>query len=299
MRRPDARSPARSEHHVRASAERDHVRTIELQGIDNVRDLGGIPVRGGRMVAPGLVYRGSALASITPADQDILFNKLGISLVVDLRCGWERAAAPDIEVPGVQNLHIPFYDLEKVGIEYTEPAAGTKVVGRDVACDPDRFYRSLANSLTANQMRDGLARIFAHAEQGRAAYLHCSGGKDRAGVMAMLILVVLGASREDILEDYLLTNVSRDKNYQKTFERFLRLADGNEERAHELTRAHRAVPANLDAFCEAVVDRYGSMDAFLHGTLAITEARCEQLRARCTCPCEQQEAHEKAVSKAS
>lgn len=255
---------------------------IHLQGVDNVRDLGGIPTCEGRVVKPGLIFRGSALCGMTPADQELLFGELGIACVVDLRCGWERDAKPDPHVAGVENLHIPFYDLDKVGIEYTEPTEGTKVVGRDVACNPDRFYRSLANPLTANQMRQALEVIFAHAEQKRPVYVHCSGGKDRAGIMTVLVLTVLGASRQSIREDYLLTNVSRDKHYQAAFERFLKFADGNEARAHELTRAHAALPQNLDAFYGAVDERYDSMDAFLRGKLGVSLKRQEAIRAACT-----------------
>ena len=215
------------------------MKTIELESVSNVRDLGGIPVEGGCEITPGLFFRGSALYSITENDRETLFNQLGITCVIDVRTGWEREAKPDITMPGVENLHIPFYDLEKVGIEYTEPAAGTKVIGRDVACDPDRFYRSLANPLTVRQMREGIHQVLDHAMQGEPVYIHCSGGKDRAGILTLLLLTILGASRESILEDYLLTNVARDKNYEKTYQRFLRLADGDEKRARELTYDHR------------------------------------------------------------
>lgn len=258
------------------------MRSVELQGVSNVRDLGGIPVAGGREVRPGLLFRGAALGGATPADCDVLFGKLGIRCVIDVRCGWEREAAPDVSVPGVENLHIPFYDKEKVGIEYTEPAKGTKVVGRDVACDPCRFYGSLANRLTAGQMREGVACAFSHVMQGQPVYLHCSGGKDRAGILSLLVLTVLGASRQDILDDYLLTNVSRDKNYQQSFERFLRFADGDEELAHELTQAHRARPENLQAFYQAVDEEYGDMERFVREILGIDDVRREELRAACT-----------------
>ena len=255
---------------------------IELEGADNVRDLGGIPVGGGRAVAPGLLYRGSALSGITARDQELLFGKLGISCIIDLRTGWEREAKPDVETPGVEYLHIPFYDLEKVGIEYTEPAAGTKVIGRDVACDPDLFYRSLSNPLTAGQMRDGVHEAFARAVQGKPVYAHCSGGKDRAGILALLLLTVLGAGEEAILEDYLLTNIARDKNYEKTLERFVRLANGNEERGRELTFAHRARPENLVAFREAIEERYGNMESFVRNQLGIDDEQRAFIREACT-----------------
>lgn len=255
---------------------------IELQGANNVRDIGGTPVEGGRKVVPGLFYRGGALSGITPDDAALLFDELRIRCVIDVRTGWEREDKPDVQVPGVENLHIPFYDLEKVGIEYTEPDAGSRVVGRDVACKPSSFYRSLANPLTVGQMRMGVRTAFDHALRGEAVLMHCNGGKDRAGILALLVLSVLGASRESILEDYLFTNVSRDKRYDEMFARFLRLADGDEERAHELVVSHRALPENLDAFYDAIETSYGSIDDFIRNQLSITDSYRVELCERCT-----------------
>ena len=107
---------------------------IELPGAENVRDLGGIVLSDKRQVKRGLLFRGGALAGLTAQGEAQLTGKMGVSTVVDLRTGWERDEKPDPVIPAVQNHHIPFYDMEKVGIEYTEPAEGTKVVGRDVAC---------------------------------------------------------------------------------------------------------------------------------------------------------------------
>ncbi len=226
----------------------------------------------------GLLFRGSALSDATQHDEDVLFHDLGIACVIDLRCGWELEAKPDRIPDGVEYLHIPFYDLEKVGIEYTESAEGTKTVGRDVACEPSRFYRSLSNRLTTAQMRQALDEVLSRATNGCPAYIHCSGGKDRAGIMSLLILEVLGASREGILDDYLYTNVSRDARYDEMFARFLRLSDGDEQRAHELVVGHRAVSENIAAFYDAIDAEYGSWDTFLSDALAMTPDRIACLR---------------------
>lgn len=249
-----------------------------------MRDLGGVAVEGCRVVAPGLFFRGAALNEATSEDQVVLFGQLGVSCVIDVRCGWEREAKPDVEVPGVENLHIPFFDLEKVGVEYTEPAAGTKVVGRDVACDPLRFYSALSNVLTAAQMREAVHCAFSHALEGKPVYFHCSGGKDRAGILALLILTILGADEESVLEDYLLTNESRDRHYEKEFKRFMRFADGNEELARRLTLAHRANAENLQAFYESLDTRYGGMEAFIVEVLQVDRRYRALLKEKLTIP---------------
>lgn len=260
------------------------MRTVVLQGVRNVRDLGGIPAADGRVVQTGALYRGAAPYDATPSDWHTLTEGLGVTCMIDLRCGWEREAHPYSTPSDVEYLHIPFYDLEKVGIEYTEAATGTKVVGRDVACDPQKFYHSLSNPLTTGQMRMALECILERVSRQQTIYFHCSGGKDRAGVLAALILHVLGASPQVVLDDYLLTNVDRDKEYDQLLARFLRLADGNEERAHELVVSHRALPENLAAFYAGVDERYGSLEAFVSNQLGMSQQRRCQFREACTQP---------------
>lgn len=254
---------------------------IALQGVINARDLGGIPVAGERVVKPGLIYRGSALPRATDGDCKTLFEELGIACVIDVRCGWEREAKPDRPWPGVENLFIPFYDQDIVGIEYAEPAEGTHPVGHDMACDPNLLYRHITNPLTVGQMRQAVTALFDHAMADKPVYLHCSGGKDRAGLLAALVLRILGASDEDILADYLLTNESRDKRYQEMLDRFRAFTD-DEQRAHELVLSHRALPEYLAVFNESIAERYGSMDAFVANQVGIDSELRDRIREACT-----------------
>lgn len=269
---------------MREQANIEQTRMVTLEGVDNVRDLGGIAVYGERVVKPGIIFRGSALCGATSADRRLLFEELNISCVIDLRCGWEVEAKPNPVHPSVDQLHIPFYDLEKAGIEYDKGAAPGQKVGRDVACDPDDFYRSLANEKTVAQMREALAQVIARTTNGLAVYQHCSGGKDRTGIMTLLVLTVLGASFSDILDDYLLTNIARDAKTEAIYVKFLRIAQGDEERARHLVHEHRARRENLEAFLEAVCQRYGDVESFVHHQLGIGDALRAEFRANCTIP---------------
>ena len=261
------------------------MKVIELEGAHNVRDLGGTPVFGGRAVKYGLFYRGESLHAITEADQQTIFGQLGITTVIDLRIGWECEAKPDCIPAGVTRLFIPYYDLAEVGIEYNEPMEGTTACGHDFACNPLHFYQSLSSDLVVAQMRKGIHSIFERTCKGEPVYEHCSGGKDRAGVMAALILYILGASKESIFADYEYTNVARDANIQPIFERFLRITNGDEAFAWEITNAHRALPENLQAFYDAIEEKYGSLESFMHEQLGVSEELRAAWRAACTVAC--------------
>ena len=255
---------------------------IEFENVSNARDLGGIGLGDGRVVVPERFFRGGALNKANNHDVALLRDELGIDLTIDLRTGWERAAKPNVAMPGVEDVHVPFYDNDIVGIEYVKPIPGSKMVGRDFACDPNDFYASMPNPLTAKQMAQALHLVFDRAVAGKPTYYHCSGGKDRAGILSVLLLNILGADRDAILEDYLLTNVARDKNFDSIYARFLRLCE-TEELALATTNAHRALPENLVAFYDAVDAHYGSMDAFIRDTLGFSDAEIALLRERFSC----------------
>lgn len=269
--------PNRKAYYVESSS-----RTIKLQGIRNVRDLGGIPLRDGRRIKRGLMFRGSALNEATDADLAYLNSELGIQRIIDTRVGWEREAKPDLPVQGAENVFVPYFDKEIVGIDYHRPLDGTLVIGHDFACDPIDFYQTMANPLSAAQMGKVIRLVLDSAATGEPVYFHCSGGKDRVGITSLLILEILGASREQILEDYLLTNDSRDAHLQSVYERFLRLCNGDGERARDITLAHRARKENIDAYYGTVANKYGTMDDFIQNQLGIDSELRTRYLEECT-----------------
>lgn len=272
-----AEGPVRPEEYGRHAG-----RVIVFEGVDNVRDLGGMRTNDGRMVKSGLIYRGGALHGATEADCRKLSQDMGIGCVVDVRCLWECEEKPDAVIEDIQRTYIPFYDKEIVGIEYTEPGYEGKVVSRDVPCTPLLFYRSLVNRLTGVQFGRAVRHVLDRASAGEVTYIHCNGGKDRIGIMSLLILTVLGCTEDDILEDYLLTNISRDKQYPQMFERFYALCS-NEDAAHELVMTHRALPEYVSAFYEAIDVEYGCMDVYLSEVLGLDAEYIESVRSACLC----------------
>src|SRR5688500_18388022 len=71
-------------------------RWVDLEGAANVRDLGGIPVDGGGVTAPGVVLRADNLQGLTERDVAHLVDDLGLRVVIDLRTGTEV----ELEGPG-------------------------------------------------------------------------------------------------------------------------------------------------------------------------------------------------------
>jgi hypothetical protein len=150
---------------------------LAADGIQNARDLGGIPLEGGRTVKCGMLFRGPPL-TLTP-DGCGSFEELGVRVVVDLREGHERAG----------RLDAPCTTDEETVI--TAPL-------------PIPYNVSPANYIADLNALDSMALIF-HAlgtEAGYPMYFHCTWGRDRTAIVAAVILSALGASREAIMADY-------------------------------------------------------------------------------------------------
>lgn len=189
---------------------------IPFKGAVNFRELGGYPTADGRHVRRGLLYRGGNLDALqSPADRARL-QGWGLRVVLDLRAAGEAARHPDPPVPGAENIRLcamcnedgSEMDFSPGGIRRLEEEKARYVAaaGRDVH-DFEWFSYLYAQMPFGNPAYRLLFRLL---EQQRVPLLfHCSCGKDRTGIGAMLILLALGVERPVVLRDYMLTNTYR------------------------------------------------------------------------------------------
>jgi hypothetical protein len=167
--------------------------TPVLDGLDNLRDLGGLPLRTGGSTRHGVLLRSEAPTFASPADIARLVDELGLRLVIDLRGPAEIAAsARPLAVAGVEtvDLRLMGQDREHL-ITELGPAEGWRQVYLGYLVDqPD-------NIVTA------VRRI---AEPGAGPVLvHCMSGKDRTGVLVAVVLAAVGVDRAAIVADFVTT----------------------------------------------------------------------------------------------
>ena len=107
---------------------------------------------------------------------------------------------------------------------------------------------------------------------------HCSAGKDRTGVAAALILLALGVSRQDVMEDYLLTNTCRAATRAELGEKFA-AAMGNTPARDAVVNLFTGVQReSLELALDAIDQRYPSFEAYLQDQYGIGAAGLEKLR---------------------
>ncbi|MDQ6857160.1 MAG: tyrosine-protein phosphatase, partial [Candidatus Dormibacteraeota bacterium] len=165
---------------------------LHVEGLVNLRDLGGLPIRGG-----GDTTRfGRLLRSDSPHHLDEsgvrALADAGVSTVVDLRTASERADRPNllVSVEEIQCIHAPIFtdDTEFPG----ELTTATDVY--------TWWLRDLGTGIKA--------AMTAIAEAPSAPVLvHCHAGKDRTGVVVALALLLAGVDAGAIADDYALSGV--------------------------------------------------------------------------------------------
>lgn len=216
----------------------DHL--IPLEGARNTRDLGGYPAAAG-ITRPGIFFRGDSTADLTKNDIARL-QALNITLVLDLRSALETAAAPSrLCRPGIEYIPIPMLDRINSG-----PAAG-------FPNSMGELYETLLE-----QARDDYREIFTRLAQCKdAALFHCTAGKDRTGMVAMLLLKLASVPDSCVIEDYVATDLFLRGTWEAQIQRF---ASKGVEIPEHLLRADRE---NIVYVLERLEERFGGAERYL------------------------------------
>lgn len=176
---------------------------IDLEGLDNLRDLAGMKTQGGDTVQPGRLWRSDNLQSLTPTDVDRL-HQLGLTDVIDLRSGFEVEHEGPTPLTGQNWVSYHWYSLVSETADSELPDAAVPLPDDPTALLPDPIAASYLGYITERpQAVLGAMRAAVHAPG--AAVVHCAAGKDRTGTVVALTLGALGVSKDDIVADYALT----------------------------------------------------------------------------------------------
>ncbi|MEU9480452.1 tyrosine-protein phosphatase [Streptomyces sp. NPDC048191] len=226
-------------------------RFVEVDGCFNYRDLGGYRTQDGRTVAWRRLYRSDGLHRITHCGT-AAFDALGVVTVIDLRSPVEVATrkwTPSAGWSG-RRLLLPLLP---------EPPDWAAEDPEDLAQEDFAARHYWHTAVT------GAARLKAAVEALAApgalpAVFHCAAGKDRTGVLAALVLRLLGVPVETIADDYALSD-------EATARWEASLEAGNEDDT-QTTWAYVppamlvAPPANMLLFLQRLDVEYGSVQGF-------------------------------------
>ncbi len=165
---------------------------LPLTGTLNTRDLGGYLAADGKITQTHRCLRSDGLSKITAEDKQYLLA-YGVRCVIDLRSSLECEMNPTVleQEPTIAYTHFPLLDQVNLLIS-----------GAAIPESLDALYIGIL-SQNQDQLKGILEQIAVH--DGETVLFNCSAGKDRTGLIAMLLLGVAGVSKRDIVADYALS----------------------------------------------------------------------------------------------
>ena len=107
---------------------------------------------------------------------------------------------------------------------------------------------------------------------------HCSNGKDRTGVAAMLILLALGVSEEIAKADYLQSNVSRKQRIDRLMKQYDFVSSWMAEARSLLTMIEGVLPESADMMMTEIKERYGTYENFMEKEYGLDEMKLRTFR---------------------
>lgn len=245
-----------------------------IDGVSNFRDAGGwrivrprfrlqkYPADAVYYVRPETIYRCANTAAITTKGLESL-QKLNINVMFDLRSDGEclkDGVAADMEKYGVTRVHAPVFTAD----DYSPNAIAL------------RYSNLITSWYTYVNVYDNMLELGSKSyktifeyirDDGRPFVFHCTAGKDRTGVIAMLILLLLGVDNHTIAREYELTTIGLKPDHPKLRASYMETIRILREKAGEqadmmeqmITRGRKNWSVEEDGFQNLISSRYEAM----------------------------------------
>ncbi|MDA8216498.1 MAG: tyrosine-protein phosphatase [Dehalococcoidales bacterium] len=247
----------------------------QFEGLANFRDIGGLATADGRHMKANVLFRSDDLSQLSRPDLRKM-EQLNLRLICDLRTPTERRARPDrIPAGNVRVVNVPIYQSE---VGFLRPRILGFLLRRSSESDFEEFvrdyYQTIAFQQTA-QIREVITLI--SEETNLPALIHCTIGRDRTGLIAALVQLLVGVPRSVVIDDYLISNNYYEARIAALANRarWLRLLGVTPERVREMLEARAEYLAET---LDHIIALYDSVEEYLNKACSINRRRLRNLR---------------------
>lgn len=223
-------------------------RVLVWDGCSNIRDLGGLSTSDGHMTRWGAVVRSDTPARLTKAGWSALYA-YGIRTIITLFTIGKNEDELDVVPPYSDLITIRVAIEDITDREFLEQWAAT-----DLWCTP-LYYKDALRRWP--ERHAAVISAIAQAQPGGVLF-HCIRGNDRTGIIALLLLALVGVTEDEIIADYELSFELNPDPYRDEL----------------LAREHSSVrDAILSALAELDIDNTHSMGGVSQEELAAVRMR--------------------------
>ena len=253
---------------------------LPIKSVRNPRDIGGYVGSDGRKIRTHRLLRTGNISEITTADEQYLLD-YGLRTIIDLRSPAECKQNPDKELDNVEHYACPLsaedntgghgLDMSKEFAEYRKDQyAGFKLMCR-------RYHHHIL-SKSAKQSFHHIVELIAENDDGAILY-HCSEGKDRTGLVTIIILYILGVDMEVIRQDYLYSNYMLNDYRAVRDQHFKQVGENDNFRANMRVLGSVA-NSYFDTSLITINENFGGLDSYITNELEIDDQMQELIREK-------------------
>lgn len=230
-------------------------RLIKIPNLKNCRDLGGYETQSGYYTKAHKYLRSSNVATLTSKDLDALLD-YGVDVVVDLRGSFEQSKQPNqlIDFEQISYYHVDMLDLGRLEDVDDSTKNYDELTG---------YYRFVVEA-AKGQIKKVFEIFLKHQDD--TILFHCSQGKDRTGIIAALLMDLVGCFEYDIVKNYseTATHIAQMMPYLEAL-----VEDGNKQ----YLSSH---PNNMIFLLGYLYENYGSARGYLMD-IGLSEDQIDQL----------------------
>jgi len=241
-------------------------RSVALDSVQNLRDMGGYFNRQNKMIRWGKVYRSGDISNLSFLDS-LRLSKLDLKTVIDLRSPEEMAESP-LAMSNANVIRIPLSGGNMADI-LPHLQSGRIRKGDAVVYMQDIYLQFLNNNTEA--LSEAL-KVFLDKDNYPILF-SCSLGKDGTGVLATLLLSALSIPEEVILQDYMVSNEYIIPGKYAPFAHDL--SSDAQEAITVLLSANRSF---INPLFQKIKKEYGTTENFLEEALHFSDKDRDKLK---------------------
>ena len=254
---------------------------IGLTTVHNARQLGGYQI-GNQRIKDNLLLRTAKISELSKEDSTLLCDQYKMQCIYDFRGKEESLSAPDVISGKARYVSLALSFSEGESQFDTKFENEAQMIGMLLKYADHPSIQAMCTSMydliffeesSQKVYRQFFADLLTVEPENGAVLWHCTQGKDRAGSASAMLLAALGANRELIMADFILSKCYYDPIASQ-------IKTETEAQKNVINTLISANPEIFGATLDKVDAKYGSLRNYLTECIGVTPEMMNVLRDR-------------------
>lgn len=240
-----------------------------------IRDLSGIKNIEGKQLRKHFLLRSASLNNPTSEQLSYLID-IGLKRIIDLRNADEAKHDPDVIINGCQYYNFSLIDSDLNGITH-QNRSKQLVMLKEMPTMKECYIGMFKDEFSLNNIKNAIREIVLN--DCFPTIVHCATGKDRAGMIVMILLILLDVDYQVIVEDYL----KQRPLYLRTARKYALLAflGSFDIKLAKKAYDYFAIKKEfIDSAKETIETNFGSINNFIYSYIGLTQEEINNFKEK-------------------